>query len=161
VAAFEKSGAKTSAIPGLWQRNPHGSQMPPSVPQAQALTEPVDAAEPVDAVLAVELLDVADEVVVEEITSPLAFVTVVVTVPPGPCVTVVVSPDEDDEAEDADSDIAAAPEAPEVPDFAIVAEPVAPGVAVGEPSAAMALLRLALILMVCSPNPSGFATTSR
>jgi hypothetical protein len=110
--------------------------------QAKTLTgEPVDAAEPVDAVLAVVLLGVADEVVVDEMTSPLAFVTVVVTVPPGPCVIVVVFPEEDDEAEEADS-------VPDVADFAAGAEPVAPGVVVGEPSDAMALLRLALIFMI-------------
>ena len=121
--------------------------------QAKTLTgEPVDAAEPVDAVLAVVLLDVADDVVVDEMTSPLAFVTVVVIAPPGPCVIVVVFPEEDDEAEEADSDVEGVPD---VADFAATAEPVAPGVVVGEPSAAMALLRLALIFMILSPNPSG------
>lgn len=120
--------------------------------QAKTLTgEPVDAAEPVDAVLAVVLLEVADDVLVDETTSPLAFVTVVVTVPPGPCVIVVVFPEEDDEAE-ADSDVEGVPD---VADFAAAAEPVAPGVVVGESSAAMALLRLALIFMISSPNPSG------
>jgi hypothetical protein len=124
------------------------------------LTEPVDdVAELVDAVLAVALLVVADEVVVEETTSPLAFVTVVVTVPPAPWVTVVVSADEEDE-EEAASDIPPPPEVPDVPevpepDFAAVAEPVAPWGAVGEPSAAMALLRLALIFIISSPDPSG------
>ena len=108
----------------------------------------VDAAEPVDAVLAVALLEVADEEVVEETTSPLAFVTVVVTTPPGPCVTVVVSPEEEDDA------VAAAGVA-DVVDFVAEAEPVAPGVAVGEPSAAMALLRPELMVMISSPNPSG------
>jgi hypothetical protein len=88
--------------------------------------------EPVDAVLAVELLDVADEVVVEEITSRLAFVTVVVE---------AVAPE--------------VPEVPELADFAAVAEPVAPGVVVGEPRAAMALLRLALMFMISSPNRQG------
>lgn len=102
--------------------------------------------------LAVDVTDVADDVVVEETTSPWAFVTVVVTLPPAPCVTVVVSPEEDDEAVDADSD--------GVADVADEAEPVAPGVAVGEPSAAMALLRLALIVMISSPDPSGFTTVS-
>ena len=120
--------------------------------QAKTLTgEPVDAAEPVDAVLAVVLLEVADDVLVDETTSPLAFVTVVVIAPPGPCVIVVVFPEEDDEAE-ADSDVEGVPD---VADFAATAEPVAPGVVVGEPSAAMALLRLALIFMILSPNPSG------
>jgi hypothetical protein len=40
-----------------------------------------------------------------------------------------------------------------VPDFDVVAEPGAGvGAAVGEPSAAMALLRLALIFMISSPS---------
>ncbi len=79
--------------------------------------------------------------------------------PPAPCVTVVVSAEEADE-EEADSD-AVAPavlEVPEVADCVAGADPVAPGVVDGDPSAAMALLRLALILMlmISSPNSSGF-----
>jgi len=83
-------------------------------------------------------------------TWPSGFATVVVTAPLEPFVTVAVSTEEDDGAEEAASDgegtaaIAAS---------AAVAEPVAPGVAVGEPGAAMAL-RLALMLMISSPHPS-------
>ncbi len=51
----------------------------------------------------------------------------------------------DPEADEADSN--------GVPDFDVVAEPGAGvGVAVGEPNAAMALLRLALIFMISSPS---------
>jgi hypothetical protein len=98
----------------------------------------------------VALPDVVGAVVVEEMTWPSGFVTVVVTAPLESFVTVAVSTAEDDGAEEAASDdegtaaIAAS---------AAVAEPVAPGVAVGEPGAAMAL-RLAVMLMISSPNPS-------
>jgi hypothetical protein len=84
-------------------------------------------------------------------TWPSGVATVVVTAPLEPFVTVAVSTEEDDGAEEAASDnegtaaIAAS---------AAVAEPVAPGVVAGEPGAAMAL-RLALMLMISSPHPSG------
>ena len=103
------------------------------------------------------LPDVVGAMVAEGMTWPSGFVTVVVTAPLEPFVTVAVSTAEDDGAEEAVSDdegtaaIAAS---------AAVAEPVAPGVAVGEPGAATAL-RLALMLMISFPIRHGPATNCR
>lgn len=72
------------------------------------------------------------------------MVTVVVTVPPGPFVTVVVSPDEDEDAVDADV-------AETDAGLAAAAEPVDAVELVetlGVPSAATALFRLLLMLLI-------------
>jgi hypothetical protein len=102
------------------------------------------------------LLAGAGAVVVDEMTWPSGFVTVIVIAPLEPFVTVAVSTPEDDGAEGADVDGGGATD---TADFAAMAEPVAPGVAVGEPAAAMSL-RLAPMLMISSPNPSGVCSRS-